>query len=44
MRIAIDHVLVDRRVRVTDARVLHVPGSDHRALTAALLLPQTAKR
>jgi endonuclease/exonuclease/phosphatase (EEP) superfamily protein YafD len=45
VRIAIDHVLVDRRVRVTDARVRYVPGSDHRAVTAAMLLPrQTAKR
>jgi endonuclease/exonuclease/phosphatase (EEP) superfamily protein YafD len=44
VRITIDHVLVDRRVRVTEARVHDVPGSDHRALTAAVLLPQTAKR
>ena len=45
VRIAIDHVLVDRRARVTDARVHHVPGSDHRAVSAALLLPpRTEKR
>lgn len=38
-RIAIDHVLVDRRARVTDATVEPIPGSDHRALLTTLSLP-----
>jgi endonuclease/exonuclease/phosphatase (EEP) superfamily protein YafD len=37
--VAIDHVLVDRRVAVRDYRVFDVPGSDHRAVYAELLLP-----
>jgi endonuclease/exonuclease/phosphatase (EEP) superfamily protein YafD len=37
--VTIDHVLVDRRVAVTDYRVLTVPGSDHHAVYAALLVP-----
>jgi endonuclease/exonuclease/phosphatase (EEP) superfamily protein YafD len=37
--ITIDHVLVDRRVRVERVRVERVPGSDHRALIAELRLP-----
>ena len=45
LRIAIDHVLVDRRAEVTDAGVHMVPGSDHRAIRATVQLPaQTAKR
>ena len=44
LRIAIDHVLVDRRARVTSASVHVIPGSDHRALVARIRLPQTAKR
>lgn len=39
IRIAIDHVLVDQRGRVTDASVEPIPGSDHRALLATLSLP-----
>jgi len=39
LRIAIDHVLVDRRAHVTDASVEPVPGSDHRALLTTLSLP-----
>jgi endonuclease/exonuclease/phosphatase (EEP) superfamily protein YafD len=44
LRITIDHVLVDRRARVTSASVHVVPGSDHRALVARVSLPQTANR
>jgi endonuclease/exonuclease/phosphatase (EEP) superfamily protein YafD len=39
LRIAIDHVLVDRRAQVTDASVHVVAGSDHRAVFAAIRLP-----
>jgi endonuclease/exonuclease/phosphatase (EEP) superfamily protein YafD len=39
IRIAIDHVLVDQRAHVTDASVVEIPGSDHRALLATLSLP-----
>jgi endonuclease/exonuclease/phosphatase (EEP) superfamily protein YafD len=39
IRIAIDHVLVDRRAHVTHAAVERIPGSDHRALLATLSLP-----
>jgi endonuclease/exonuclease/phosphatase family metal-dependent hydrolase len=38
--ITIDHVLVDRRVRVERVEVVRVPGSDHRAVIATLQLPQ----
>jgi endonuclease/exonuclease/phosphatase (EEP) superfamily protein YafD len=44
LRITIDHVLVDRRARVTSASVHVVPGSDHRALVARISLPQTENR
>jgi endonuclease/exonuclease/phosphatase (EEP) superfamily protein YafD len=37
--ITIDHVLVDRRVRVERVRVARIPGSDHRAVIARLRLP-----
>jgi endonuclease/exonuclease/phosphatase (EEP) superfamily protein YafD len=37
--ITIDHVLVDRRIRVEGVHVEHVPGSDHRAVIAELRLP-----
>jgi endonuclease/exonuclease/phosphatase (EEP) superfamily protein YafD len=37
--VAIDHVLVDRRVAVKAYRVLDVPGSDHHAVYAELILP-----
>jgi len=37
--ITIDHVLVDRRVRVEAVHVAAVPGSDHRAVIVALRLP-----
>ena len=37
--IAIDHVLVDRRVQVDGVDVQRLPGSDHRALIARLTLP-----
>jgi endonuclease/exonuclease/phosphatase family metal-dependent hydrolase len=38
-KIAIDHVLVDRRVGVRRVEVYPVPHSDHRALFAELVLP-----
>ena len=44
LRITIDHVLVDRRTRVTSGSVHLVAGTDHRALVARLRLPQTANR
>ena len=37
--LAIDHVLVDRSVAVRGASVRDIPGSDHRAVVADLLLP-----
>jgi endonuclease/exonuclease/phosphatase family metal-dependent hydrolase len=37
--VTIDHVLVDRRVRVGDVGIHELPGSDHRAVTAELVLP-----
>ncbi len=37
--VAIDHVLVDRRIGVAEATVLTLPGSDHRTLIATLVLP-----
>jgi endonuclease/exonuclease/phosphatase (EEP) superfamily protein YafD len=38
--LTIDHVLVDRRVRVERVTVVQVPGSDHRAVIAELRLPR----
>jgi endonuclease/exonuclease/phosphatase (EEP) superfamily protein YafD len=37
--ITIDHVLVDRRIRVEAVRVAAIPGSDHRAVIVTLRLP-----
>ncbi len=37
--VTIDHVLVDERVRVSDVGVHDIPGTDHRAVTADLVLP-----
>lgn len=37
--VAIDHVLVDRRVAVEDVAVEPLPGSDHRQLVVSLRLP-----
>ena len=37
--ITIDHVLVDRRIRVEAVHVAAVPGSDHRAVIVELRLP-----
>jgi endonuclease/exonuclease/phosphatase (EEP) superfamily protein YafD len=37
--VTIDHVLVDRRVRVESVTVVPIPNSDHRALIAVLRLP-----
>jgi endonuclease/exonuclease/phosphatase (EEP) superfamily protein YafD len=38
-RLTLDHVLVDPRIGVVSLQVVHVPGSDHRALVADLRLP-----
>nr|WP_246406643.1 endonuclease/exonuclease/phosphatase family protein [Modestobacter versicolor] len=38
-RLSLDHVLVDPRIGVAGFQVVHVPGSDHRALVADLRLP-----
>jgi endonuclease/exonuclease/phosphatase family metal-dependent hydrolase len=37
---AIDHVLVDPRIAVRGVRTFRVPGSDHRAVVAALEVPR----
>lgn len=39
---AIDHVLVDRRVEVDQVSVEEIPGSDHRAVIARLMVPRRA--
>jgi endonuclease/exonuclease/phosphatase family metal-dependent hydrolase len=39
--VTIDHVLADRRVAVTRYAVFGVPGSDHRAVFAELVIPRT---
>ena len=38
-RLSLDHVLVDPRIGVVSFEVVHVPGSDHRALVTELRLP-----
>src|SRR5205823_1406594 len=38
-RLSLDHVLVDPRIGVASFAVVHVPGTDHRALVADLRLP-----
>ncbi|GGL11052.1 endonuclease/exonuclease/phosphatase family protein [Mangrovihabitans endophyticus] len=38
--VTIDHILVDRRIGVRDLRVHGLPGSDHRAVLASLVLPR----
>jgi endonuclease/exonuclease/phosphatase family metal-dependent hydrolase len=37
--IAIDHVLADRRLGISEYGVDDLPGSDHRAIHAQLVLP-----
>ena len=37
--VTIDHVLVGKRVRVRDVGIHDLPGSDHRSVTADLVLP-----
>jgi len=37
--VAIDHVLADRRIGVREVTVHEVPGTDHRAVLAELVLP-----
>jgi endonuclease/exonuclease/phosphatase (EEP) superfamily protein YafD len=36
--VTIDHVLVDERVHVSEAAVVEIPGTDHRAVVADLVL------
>jgi endonuclease/exonuclease/phosphatase family metal-dependent hydrolase len=38
--VTIDHVLVDARVRVRDVGIHELSGSDHRSVTADLVLPR----
>jgi len=38
--VTIDHVLVDRRVRVEKVTVVQIPRTDHRAVIAVLRLPR----
>jgi endonuclease/exonuclease/phosphatase (EEP) superfamily protein YafD len=38
-RVALDHVLADRRVGVRQVRVYPIVGSDHRSLFTELVLP-----
>jgi len=38
-RVAIDHVLADERVHVSAVEIVDLSGSDHRAVSARLLLP-----
>ncbi|GHE09709.1 endonuclease/exonuclease/phosphatase family protein [Klenkia taihuensis] len=38
-RLTLDHVLADRRIGVASFQVHDLPGSDHRALAAELVLP-----
>lgn len=40
--VALDHILVDRRIAVAAAAVHRLPGSDHRAVSAELFLPSAA--
>ncbi len=39
-KLTIDHVLVDRRVRVESVTVVRIPNTDHRAVIAVLRLPR----
>ncbi|UVS76659.1 endonuclease/exonuclease/phosphatase family protein [Actinokineospora sp. UTMC 2448] len=38
--VTIDHILVDRRITATSLAVYDLPGSDHNAVVAELVLPQ----
>jgi endonuclease/exonuclease/phosphatase (EEP) superfamily protein YafD len=38
--VTIDHVLADRRVGVREVEVLEIPGSDHSAVLAEIVLPR----
>ncbi|MCW2574865.1 MAG: Metal-dependent hydrolase [Modestobacter sp.] len=38
-RLSLDHVLVDPRIGVAALQIVHMPGTDHRALIADLRLP-----
>ncbi|HLL67164.1 MAG TPA: endonuclease/exonuclease/phosphatase family protein [Micromonosporaceae bacterium] len=42
-RVTLDHVLVDTRIRVGRVSAHRVPGSDHRALIADLILPASRR-
>jgi endonuclease/exonuclease/phosphatase family metal-dependent hydrolase len=41
--VTLDHILVDRRLGITEFAVVPVPGSDHRAVFAELSVPQPAR-
>jgi len=38
---AIDHILVDRRIAVKRFEAREIPGTDHRAVIAQLVIPQS---
>ncbi|MFI5915975.1 endonuclease/exonuclease/phosphatase family protein [Dactylosporangium sp. NPDC051541] len=38
--VTLDHILADQRVRVRNVRIIHIAGSDHRAVFAELVLPK----
>jgi endonuclease/exonuclease/phosphatase family metal-dependent hydrolase len=40
--VTLDHVLVDRRLGITQYTVIKVPGSDHRAVLTEVTVPQRA--
>jgi len=40
--VTIDHVLADERLGISDYSVEDLPGSDHRAVFAALVVPPRA--
>lgn len=37
--VTIDHVLADQRIGIGDVSVHEIPGSDHRAVFAELIVP-----
>jgi endonuclease/exonuclease/phosphatase family metal-dependent hydrolase len=39
-RLTLDRVLIDRRISVVGVDLVHLPGSDHRALVVDLVLPE----
>jgi endonuclease/exonuclease/phosphatase (EEP) superfamily protein YafD len=41
--VTLDHVLVDRRLGITQYKVMKVPGSDHRAVLTEVRVPQAVR-